>query len=686
MAKKKEKREGYGKLLDAWAPPDGAGAPIGCVATTFTFSSSFFEEECLSRFLGLETDPDEDGPLYLIEREEKLSQVVCACAIVDQHHCKGPRSLRWDLLPARVRGGILHAKISLLVWSSAVRVIIGSANLTEDGYRRNLEVFATFDYSENSDHPIGILHELVDFLRACADRSQSGPDKAAPPLERVRVLLDRVRNIAWKWGQNEATSLRQGMAAYPLLVRPGVQHALAALEALWPASTPPTEAYVCSPFFDPPDAPNVPAQELWQRLRKRGKASVSFHLEAEETVEGKLLVHAPKALLKARPSGRPGVETRVCKIDLESTRPLHAKAISLEDDRWVLYMIGSSNFTSAGLGLNSAGNLEANVAFLVDAKKRPKDADALDHAFPQGEELNPELIVWQDCPTSEDKEPEQDVALPVAFGPAIYDVDERESGSVTFSFAGTPKPGWRVISESDDEIILAEPDWTASGRLQAVPVPWSKARPPSGFWVAWEDSPGRAWWPVNVQASSALPPPDELKSLSLEVLIEILTSSRPLHRVLNAYLKRRHGSAASSTLDCLVDPHKRVDTSRFLLQRTRRVSWALTALRERLERPVATEKGLHWRLYGPVGVRALIDALLGEGQMPEEKTFLLTELALELGRVKPKSFAGHLPGQRVKGEIQKLIANLKDAASLDLDGQAPNLKDYVNEVYKAVLP
>ena len=71
MAKSKDIRQGYGKLLDAWVAPEGAGDPIGCIATSFTFSPVFFEEECLGRFLSLETNPNEDGPVYLVEREEK---------------------------------------------------------------------------------------------------------------------------------------------------------------------------------------------------------------------------------------------------------------------------------------------------------------------------------------------------------------------------------------------------------------------------------------------------------------------------------------------------------------------------------------------------------------------------------------------------------------------------------------
>ena len=39
----------------------------------------------MGRFLQMETDSVEDGPMYLIEREEKLAQVSCIAAVVD--HC-----------------------------------------------------------------------------------------------------------------------------------------------------------------------------------------------------------------------------------------------------------------------------------------------------------------------------------------------------------------------------------------------------------------------------------------------------------------------------------------------------------------------------------------------------------------------------------------------------------------------
>src|SRR5205823_5877404 len=133
MKRRKADKPGYGRLLDAWVPPSDAGEALGCVATSYTFSSAFFEEECLGRFVHLETDLTEDGAAFVVEREEKFSQLVCAAALVDQRHARGLRSLRWDLLAARLPdSGILHAKVSLLLWTSAARIIVASANLTED--------------------------------------------------------------------------------------------------------------------------------------------------------------------------------------------------------------------------------------------------------------------------------------------------------------------------------------------------------------------------------------------------------------------------------------------------------------------------------------------------------------------------------------------------------------------------
>lgn len=131
----------YRKLLEQWQPPDHAGKPIGCLTTTFTFSTAFFEEQCLARFLNIDSDPNTDAQLYLIEREEKMAGLSGAVVLADSLHCNEARSLRWDVISARIAGGIQHAKVSLLVWQHHVRLIIASANMTEDGYCKNQEIF-----------------------------------------------------------------------------------------------------------------------------------------------------------------------------------------------------------------------------------------------------------------------------------------------------------------------------------------------------------------------------------------------------------------------------------------------------------------------------------------------------------------------------------------------------------------
>src|SRR6185437_10164693 len=163
--KKSISKPGYGKILDAWNAPDDGAEPIGCVTTTFTFSPGLFEEECLGRFVQLETDPQEDGAAYVIEREEKFSKLECAAVLVDQHHARGMRSLRWDLLSVRIPKGIMHAKISLLLWSNRARVIVGSANLTKQGYRLNHEVYAALDFHNGAETPIQVMQESLAFLR-----------------------------------------------------------------------------------------------------------------------------------------------------------------------------------------------------------------------------------------------------------------------------------------------------------------------------------------------------------------------------------------------------------------------------------------------------------------------------------------------------------------------------------------
>ena len=194
---KQTKDEVDQRLLDHWIPPEAAGDPVGCVATTFTFAPDFFEEHCLSRFLRLETDPREDGAAYLIEREEKLA-VSKVFVLVDRAHADGSQSPRWDVISVRSPVGIFHPKIALLAWHEWIRLIIGSANLTKPGYRENQEVFGVLDFHNGGVVPINVLTECLQFIQRVLPFCP-GSETEAGPKSRLATFLQGVRQASAKW-------------------------------------------------------------------------------------------------------------------------------------------------------------------------------------------------------------------------------------------------------------------------------------------------------------------------------------------------------------------------------------------------------------------------------------------------------------------------------------------------------
>ena len=85
------------KMLEQGLPPDDDGDPVACLATTFTFDTDCFAEDCLSRFLGI-SGRDPDGATgfdiaCLLEEEERLAEARVS-VLVDQICRLEPRKLR----------------------------------------------------------------------------------------------------------------------------------------------------------------------------------------------------------------------------------------------------------------------------------------------------------------------------------------------------------------------------------------------------------------------------------------------------------------------------------------------------------------------------------------------------------------------------------------------------------------
>lgn len=675
MARSTDKSEARGKLLDCWDAPEPGLTPVGCLATSFTFSSEFFEEECIGRFLNLDTEP-KDGSVYLIEREDRLAQLVCACAIVDQHHCNGPRSLRWDLVPARPKQGILHAKVAVLRWTEYLRVIIASANLTADGYRRNQEVYGVLDYYPESDAPLACLSDVADFLRECLDTT--GLDVAAGSRSRAEEFLTNVESTPENWGQRERT--RTTVAVGTLFSLPGHRSAFDQLPEHWPVRRLPTKAVVTSPFFDAPESKSWPAEKLWGVLAQRGPAQIIFNVEAEDLpAENAVLLRAPESLRKAQPTGSRDLETVFRTVVPDVQRPLHAKSILLESDEAISYMLGSSNFTSRGLGLAKNPNYEANLVYSVRLDRdKPTFRKLLKAQLETKALANGVDIQFAGSPEQNEDSEGGQAFLPYFFHTATLEADPAGTYAMVLQFGQNPPESW-AIADEDEKRLYGSDEWSRDSSPQSHEIAWPSARPPSGLWVQWGNGE-QAWWAINVASQSLLPPPEELRNLPLDVLLRLLTSSRPLHREMEAYLKNLPAEGESLGVPAHLDPHKRVNTSRFLLQRTRRFSGALKGIRERLERPVVSEQSLHWRLHGPIGVMALAGALKRDAHSAEERLFFLGEIILELSRVVIRTEPGCLAPKAVRVTINQVVRLLREEILTTDAKPAGNLGVYLEKV------
>ena len=72
---KQRKTHHSAAMLELWRPPHDAGEPIGCLASTYTFAPELFDEQCLARFLKIESEPNREDLAFLLERESRLGSI-----------------------------------------------------------------------------------------------------------------------------------------------------------------------------------------------------------------------------------------------------------------------------------------------------------------------------------------------------------------------------------------------------------------------------------------------------------------------------------------------------------------------------------------------------------------------------------------------------------------------------------
>jgi hypothetical protein len=149
--------------------------------------------------------------------------------------------------------------------------------------------------------------------------------------------------------------------------------------------------------------------------------------------------------------------------------------------------------------------------------------------------------------------------------------------------------------------------------------------------------------------------------------------------VMMRILERREKKAPAE-VGAEIDPHKRVDTSQFLLRRMRRVAQALEGMRERLQQPVGSKEALQWRLRGPIGPIALADRLAKED--PSGAAFMIAEVATTLRGVSWRP-VGSLSTGVIKLHVNETVRKLHELAT---SAPAPtNLAEYVRTSFQELL-
>lgn len=670
------------RLLDLWSPGEDFGAPIGCVATTFTLDAGHFEEQCLARFVAMETSPAESARAYLIEREEKLSQVF-ACVLVDQRHAKDQRSLRWHLLPVRLPGaGIQHAKLSLLLWERRLRIVIGSANLTAPGYRSNLEVASCLEFAPDGGLPLALARECLDFLR---NLSAFAPGSGMTPGPRTALaaFLADVRQRIRDWTDSPPPPGSSQPALVPVLpARTGrVRSVLAQLGELWRGPKA-TNATIVSPFFDQTDAAvDFVYRELVQRITPQGKRTVDFWTSGRRLADGQVEIDIPERLfnspLKHQSTHHElGLVEPLSDADGDAQRPLHAKFFYLERSDFALFMQGSSNFTVKGLGLDAQPNCELNLVYVLPSAAHTFRQRCID-ALPDAEDpSDAKKLLFTAATESSQGETAEVALLPAGFEEALFE-PAATGGDLRLHLSPSALPRRFEVRLPTGETILTADTWAAEhGQRPEVIRPVD--RPVSGLTVRWQADDG-AWlaaaWVVNVTDTGLLAPPSELNNLDLEDLLAVLTSARPTHWLLADRIAEKQ-SRQQNGFQVIVDPHKKVDTSQFLMRRMRRLARALEGLRTRLEQPVAAIEGLRWRLHGPFGPVALGRALKGQAGLGAP--FFIAEVASTLKDIRWHANSSVRAEER-DAAVQEALRELKVLAIEDAGNTPDNLRDYVTQ-------
>ncbi len=660
--------DGSNAMIDWVRPSEADGPLIGAVFSTYGLSldqPDFFGQDFLPTLLGLGSIRDRGyaSPVTM-DRTLATSDVSLIC---DAHAvAAGARpTLRVDVLPIGHR--LHHAKVILIHRQNRIRLIVGSANLTHEGFRRQREMAVVLDFHEQGKLPPGVLTIAVTrWLEALGDSAD----------DQVRRVLNGVARQVQRWPVVSPT--REDLLPQ-IVFGGGVVPLWRQFADAWPEGEPVLRWYICSPFWPQvqDNAASSPFEAIAGALEAKRASLADSHMEIiarAESANDTALPRFPFALVRhLREHGFPVQRGRIVPARLDAAeeeipdgkaaenRDLHAKWTVLAGPNTVLAMVGSANFTRQGLGVlrdPTAANIEACVLL----KWRRGQWNPETWLPPLGKQA----VDWATCSVDDLRDPpEEEAQLPdwPAFIQRIelaihWEHLPEPDGELHLHLRLPATPAFRVVfpagpdSAAEASFVLsagAEPHLRAP--LTAAQVRHVLAR--RMVQVVWEDDARSALFPVNVLYESKAAMPSVLGAKPSEEQLLAYFHGRISEEDLLTRLEQQASAGLPPASILPADSERLRQLQNYIVREFVEGLYGLTrAVQEASFSPRAAEQALLGDLSPVSLAEQVVQALYAGRRSATAAAFQLVELIRVVGEL---SWAAHVEQSPEVGAAFELV-------------------------------
>jgi phosphatidylserine/phosphatidylglycerophosphate/cardiolipin synthase-like enzyme len=642
------------KLIDRLVPDPNWGAMQGLIATSFELRPDFLEMDFLPSVFGLGAWDDRSWATR-IALEKRLFELDAAVILTESRRYRGrPRSLRLEFCPVvSPRGSVLHAKITVLLFEHAVRLVVGSANLTKQGYRENREIVAVLTASSRSKKEASLIMQGLTGMEVALGGSLK--DDAHKLIRRAIETLKPWLNggadpdTAFLWSNGQTRLWSEFISR-------------------WPQGESIKRVSLISPFWSQ-DASLTLTAFLGQ-LRKVGSLAPDAELrlltDAFENPNGDFIPVLPLgyasqnwSALGVRATAQP-VSPKVHPEELggmegfTGTRALHAKVVLIEGTRTGLAYLGSANFTGHGWGfIPGEGNANTEAGLIL---RRPLLNQIFDSLLPDlvGNSVllsDANAHILQPPEINPADEPWPEFIQQVVLAPVAGHDDQLElrfdvapmSASLLWQARLLDKDGTtgETIVSLERTKDSAEAKITVALTAQVL----TRLLTDQEVLIAWSACAAGRPFPLNVEPSArnSLPISPGKECIGENQLLSYYQGRIAWEQL---FPEPDSGASAGQNPALAAPIDTGVDKSRIQSYQIREFVEALTGLRQDLQKASQSEQSMRLALLGPVSpvtlAQTILDAINAGRRTPTAAAFQLVEILACLNSVRAQPVADRL--------------------------------------------